>query len=116
MSEPTVFQLQKIDWVDERAEGQRAPEAMIAQAERSGAGHEGWVRDWTLDENVARDLLRGVQRIEPVLIGTRSVAHDVGWEVTHTGSTGRDIEVPIEQLNLALEARRRGNVVSIEAR
>jgi quercetin dioxygenase-like cupin family protein len=40
MSEPTIFQLEKIDWVDERAEPRRAPEAMIAQAERSGAGRK----------------------------------------------------------------------------
>jgi quercetin dioxygenase-like cupin family protein len=40
MNEPMIFQLEKIDWVDERAEATRAPEAMIAQAERSGAGRK----------------------------------------------------------------------------
>jgi quercetin dioxygenase-like cupin family protein len=40
MNEAMIFQLEKIDWVDERAEVKRAPEAMIAQAERSGAGRK----------------------------------------------------------------------------
>lgn len=37
MSKPTIFQLRQIDWVDERSQAHPAPEAMIAEAERSGA-------------------------------------------------------------------------------
>ena len=37
MSQPAFFQLDEIAWVDERAETDRAPEKMIAEAERVGA-------------------------------------------------------------------------------
>lgn len=37
MAKPTIFQLEEIDWVDERKQAKPAPEAMIAEAERSGA-------------------------------------------------------------------------------
>jgi len=37
MSEPTFFPLEEIPWVDERKEENPAPDAMITEAERSGA-------------------------------------------------------------------------------
>ena len=37
MRQPAFFQLDHIAWVDERAEADRAPEKMIAEAERVGA-------------------------------------------------------------------------------
>ncbi len=40
MSEPKIFQIEKIDWVNERAEPNPAPEEMIAEAQRSGAGRK----------------------------------------------------------------------------
>ena len=40
MSEPKIFQIEKIDWVNERAEPNPAPEEMIAEAQRTGAGRK----------------------------------------------------------------------------
>ena len=37
MPKPTIFQLDAIDWVDERREENPAPAEMIAEAEKSGA-------------------------------------------------------------------------------
>ena len=37
MNEAKVFELEKIEWVNERAESNPAPEEMIAEAERTGA-------------------------------------------------------------------------------
>ena len=37
MDQPSFFQLDAIDWVDERKQANPAPEAMIAEAEKSGA-------------------------------------------------------------------------------
>ena len=37
MGDPAIFQLESVDWVDERKEPNPAPEAIIAAAERTGA-------------------------------------------------------------------------------
>jgi quercetin dioxygenase-like cupin family protein len=37
MAKPTIFQLDQVEWVNERKEDNPAPEQMIAAAERSGA-------------------------------------------------------------------------------
>ena len=37
MSKPHIFQLDQIEWVDERAEPNPAPASMIREAERTGA-------------------------------------------------------------------------------
>ena len=37
MVEPKIFELEKIEWVNERKEPNAAPEEMIAEAERTGA-------------------------------------------------------------------------------
>jgi quercetin dioxygenase-like cupin family protein len=37
MAKPSIFQLDEIDWVDERKQANPAPEEMIAKAETTGA-------------------------------------------------------------------------------
>jgi quercetin dioxygenase-like cupin family protein len=37
MAKPAIFQLEKSEWVNERAENDPAPEEMITEAERTGA-------------------------------------------------------------------------------
>jgi quercetin dioxygenase-like cupin family protein len=54
MPKPTIFRLADIDWVDERAQPNPAPEEMIAAAEKTGArrkhlarGESGYFSEYT---------------------------------------------------------------------
>ncbi|MCH2169521.1 cupin domain-containing protein [Myxococcota bacterium] len=54
MCKPTVFKLDQLDWVDERSQPNRAPEAVLAEAERMGArrkhlarGQSGYYSEYT---------------------------------------------------------------------